>query len=257
MRPLLYSHRGASIEQPENTLPSFRRAADIGVDAFETDAHMTSDGHIVVGHDPSGGRMCGVPREIRRTLLREVQSWDAGRGFVDSDGRRPFAGKGYRMPTLEQLLQEFPDMPLNIDLKQRDPSMVETALDLLRRHNAEQRVTLASFSDDTMHKVRTLGYTGPTALAQREVIGLLALHPIAYKLLRRRGDAAQIPPRVGPIDLSTPAFIDKCHRLGLRVDYWTINDPAHAERLLDAGADGIMTDDPAAIAPVFRARFGS
>jgi glycerophosphoryl diester phosphodiesterase len=256
VRPLLYSHRGASIEQPENTLPSFRRAAEIGVDAFETDAHMTSDGHIVVGHDPTGGRMCGVPRPIRFTPLREVQSWDAGRGYVDSYGRRPFAGKGYRIPTLEQLLTEFPDMPLNIDLKQREPSMVETAVDLIRGHGAEERVTLASFSDDTMHKVRRLGYRGPTALAQREVIGLLALHPIAYKLLRRRGDAAQVPPSVGPIDLSAPAFIDKCHRLGLRVDYWTINDPAEAERLLDAGADGIMTDDPAAIAPVFQRRFG-
>ena len=99
----------------------------VSAEAFvETILHQgVGASHIVVGHDPSGGRMCGVPRLIRDTPLHEVQSWDAGRGFVDADGRRPFAGKSYRMPTLEQLLTEFPDMPLNIDLKQRDETRAE------------------------------------------------------------------------------------------------------------------------------------
>ena len=256
MRPLLYSHRGASIEQPENTMPSFRRAAEIGVDVFETDAHMTSDGHIVVSHDADGGRMCGVPREIRRCTLAEVQRWDAGHGFVDAGGARPFAGKGYRIPTLAELAEEFPDTPLNIDLKQPEPSMVQPAIDLLRRLGAEPRVTLASFHARTMRAVRKRGYRGPTAFALPEVLTLLAV-PLALRRFKPvRGTAVQVPPRSSGVNFASRWFIRKCHMLGLRVDYWTINDATEAERLLDLGADGIMTDDPAALAPVFARRYG-
>jgi glycerophosphoryl diester phosphodiesterase len=250
-RPLLYSHRGASKERPENTLPSFRRAAEIGVDAFETDAHMTADGHVVVSHDPTGARMCGVAKEIRKTIRVEVQSWDAGLGFVDENGARPFAGGECRIPTLAQLLAEFPDTPLNIDIKQSDPPMVPQVLEVVRRYDAEQRVTLASFSEDTMREVRRRGYRGPTALAKNEILKLLAVPRWVRRFAPIAGTAAQLPVRAAHIDLSRRRIIDKCHALGLRVDYWTINDPQEAQRLLDAGADGIMTDDPAAIAPVF------
>src|SRR5258706_145899 len=54
LRPILYAHRGAAVELPENTLPAFRRALDLGADAIETDAHLTSDGHILLSHDPRG-----------------------------------------------------------------------------------------------------------------------------------------------------------------------------------------------------------
>jgi glycerophosphoryl diester phosphodiesterase len=66
--------------------------------------------------------------------------------------------------------------------------------------------------------------------------------------------AAQIPYRSHFIDLGTPKVIAKCHALGLAVHYWTVNEPELARRLLDRGADAIMTDDPAAIAPVFASR---
>jgi len=253
-RPLLYGHRGAAIERPENTMPSFLRALEIGVGAIETDVHMTVDGHVVLSHDASGARMADVPKEIRHSTLAEVASWDAGRGFVDASGARPFAGGACRMPTLAQLLTELPPVPLNIDIKQWDPPMVEPIVALLRRHGAEERVTLASFRGATMREVRGRGYRGPTALAQREVLALLALPRLARRWLPVRGDAAQLPVRVSVLDLGTRRLIDKCHALGLRVDYWTVNDPAEATRLLDAGADGIMTDDPAALAPVFAQR---
>ncbi len=253
-RPLLYAHRGASLECPENTLVSFRRALDIGIDVIETDAHMSADGHVVLSHDPSGGRMCGVPKEIRHCTLREVESWDAGRGFVTAEGERPFAGGDCRIPPLAEVLRALPDTPLNIDVKQSEPSMVGAIVSLLRDAGAAERVTLASFSHHTMRAIRELGYEGPTALAQRELATALAVPRALRRLRPIRANAAQIPVRVGRLDLSAPRVVAKLHALGLRVDYWTINDPAEANRLLDAGADGIMTDDPRAIAPVFAAR---
>ena len=86
-----------------------------------------------------------------------------------------------------------------------------------------------------------------------EVATLLATPAPVFRLLPSTGTSVQVPVRVGPIDLGRPSFIDKCHGLGLRVDYWTINDPAEATRLLECGADGIMTDDPRRIAPCFAA----
>ena len=255
--PLLYAHRGASAEQPENTLPSFRRALELGADALETDVHMTRDGHIVLSHDPSALRMAGVNARFRDAILFDIKSWDAGHGFVDRGGGRPFTGKGYRVATLEELLVELPGVPLNIDLKQPYPSIVAPVIDILRRTRSCERVTLASFHTSVMLAVRRAGYPGPTALSQLEVGTLLGLPGPAWAGLWRclggTGQAAQIPIAVGRIRLDTPRFIARCRALGMRVDYWTINRPEEARRLLALGADGIMTDDPAAIKPVIDA----
>ena len=253
-KPLLYAHRGAAVEQPENTVPSFARAIELGANALEMDAHMTSDGHVVVSHDPTGLRMAGVKAEIRRTPIAELQSWDAGHGFVDQAGERSMAGQGYAIPTLEQIITEFPDIPINVDLKQSWPPMVTEAVALIRRLDAESRVTLASFQLTTLLRVRAEGYTGPMALSRTEVLALMATPGALLKRLHVLGDAAQLPYRLGPVNVASKRIIDKCHKLGMRVDFWTVNDPDEAERLLDMGADGIMTDDPAAIAPVFERR---
>jgi len=248
--PILYAHRGAAAEEPENTLPSFRRAIELGADAIETDAHLTVDGHVVLSHDPTAGRMAGVAREIRRATLAEVQRWDVGWGFLGERGARPFAGRGYRIPTLDEALEAFPDVPFNVDAKQRTPPMVEALLATIRNHRAEERVRIASFRADTLREVRARGYP-QTGLAQIEVARLVFTPTPLLRLSPLMGQAAQIPTRVGRIDLTRKKFIDKCHALGLRVEYWTIDDPIEARRLIELGADGIMTDDPRAIAPVF------
>jgi glycerophosphoryl diester phosphodiesterase len=211
--------------------------------------HMTADGQVVVSHDPSGRRMAGVGAEIRRSMWEDVARWDAGYGFLAPDGSRPFAGAGIGVPTLEQVVVEFPGVPLNVDLKQREPDMVAVVLGLLRRLRAEDRVLLASFHLRNLVAVRALGYGGPTALSLPEVAALRFTPRQLFRLLPLTGDAAQIPVRAGRVPLATPGFIRKCHALGLRVDYWTINDPDQARHLLDLGADGIMTDDPAAVGP--------
>lgn len=249
----LIGHRGAGAERPENTLPSFARALELGVDVLETDVHMSRDGVVVISHDDDGMRAAGVPRRIRDCTLDEIRGWDPGRGFREGSGRTPFAGRGLKIPTLDELLDAFPDVALNIDIKQREPGMVDTFLGVIRDHRAEERVTIASFFADVMESVRQR-FDGPTVLAQREVAWLLCA-PLA--LLRRTGvpgAAVQIPIAAGPVSLASRRFIDKCHALGLRVDYWTVNDSVVAEILLDRGADGIITDDPARIGPVFAGR---
>jgi glycerophosphoryl diester phosphodiesterase len=237
--PRLYAHRGASHELPENTLPAFARALELGADAIETDAHLTRDGHVVLSHDPTGARTCGVPRAIAEATLAEVREWDAGQGT--------------RIPTLEEALAAFPGVRFNVDAKSTHPAMVGRTIDEIRAAGAEERVLLASFDVATLRRVRRMGYRGETGLAQAEVIRLLLAPTRLLRWFPLRGVAAQIPYRHLGIDLGVRRVIDKCHALGLAVHYWTVNDAALATRLLDLGADAVMTDDPREVAPAVRA----
>jgi glycerophosphoryl diester phosphodiesterase len=104
-----------------------------------------------------------------------------------------------------------------------------------------------------MVAVRRRGYGGETALSQGEVATLIALPAMLWRQLPFTGTAAQVPTHQGPIRFDRATFIAKCHSLGLRVDFWTIDDRDEAQRLIGLGADGIMTNDPAAIKAVFNA----
>jgi len=222
----VYAHRGAWRELRENTMPAFRRALELGVDALETDVQVTADRVLVTSHDPDGARVFGVPRRIAECTWAEVRSWG--------------------MPSLEEVVTSFPGLPINVDLKADVP---ELAVELLRQLHAEKQVTLASFRSSTLRRVRALEYRGPTSLGRGEVARLVLL-PAALQRgpLAPPGSAAQLP-----LWLAQRWVIRRCHALGLRVDYWTVNDPALARRLVALGADGIMTDDPAAIVPALLA----
>jgi len=123
-------------------------------------------------------------------------------------------------------------------------------LELIRRQRAEERVTLASFQLRTLINVRRRGYAGETGLSQSEIGSLLALPAMLWRQLPFTGTAAQVPTHKGPIRFDRATFIAKCHSLGLRVDFWVIDDRDEAERLLALGADGIMTNDPATLRPI-------
>ena len=241
----IYAHRGASAEYPENTLAAFRRALEVGADALELDIHATRDGVLVATHDPDGQRMCGVARRFCDVTFDEVRGWDAGATFVARDGGRPFAGAGLRVPSFEEVVVEFAGVPLNVDLK-RD--IADATVALLRRLGAEARVRLASFQLRTLRRVRALGYAGPTALSRPEVLAALAV-PAALRKgpLRPAADAAQLP-----LSLARPWVVRRMKALGLRVDFWTVDDPEIARRLVALGADGVMTNDPARMVPALR-----
>jgi len=232
----LYAHRGASARAPENTLAAFEIALTDGANALELDVHRTADGHFVIAHDPDGARTAGCNECIAEVGLDEVRRWTAG---------------GESIPTLTEVLQAFPDTPLSIDLKPNDPAAVEPLLEVLSAHNGEARITFASFHDRLVWQARRLGWRGRTALTRSEVAAL-RLAPLALARRVIRGHAAQVPLRSGVIRLDRRTFLDRCRVLGIRADYWVVNDPGKARTLLAAGATGLMSDNPALLAPVFK-----
>lgn len=244
MSPTVYAHRGASCELPENTLEAFQLALDLGANALETDAHMTRDGRIVLSHDSTGDRMAGVSRAIRDTTLHELRTWNVGDRFVPVRPSAFRADARYRMPTLEEALDAFPRIEFNVDAKQTVPDMMPALLRAIRACRAEDRVRIASFSTANLVRARALGYTGETGLSSAEVARIMFVPRSALRWLRVDGHAAQVPRRAYGVSFASQRAIDRFHALGLRVDFWTIDDPAEAERLFAMGADGVMTNDP-------------
>jgi glycerophosphoryl diester phosphodiesterase len=234
----LYAHRGSCRVFPENSLEAFQCALDDGADALELDVHGTADGHLVVAHDPDGGRVAGDPRPIRVLELAEVRRWRLLR--TDT-----------RVPTLEAVVRAFPGVPMSIDLKPDRPALVAPLVALLEELGATGWVTLASFHHRVMRAVHASTWQGQTALSRFEV-AVLRSAPLGLARRFVRGRAAQVPRAAGPFRLDDNRFLGRCRRLGLRADYWVVNDPDEARALLARGATGIMTDDPARLAPVVR-----
>src|SRR5262249_9287707 len=154
------------------------------------DVHLTRDDQLIVAHDDTSARMCAASYAWRDIDLAEARRLDAGWGFIAPDGTRPFAGKGVHVPLFEDVLDAFPKLRFNVDLK--GDHAVTVMLEVLRRKKAEDRVTLASFHLGTAVEARRRGYGGETALSQGEVVSLLSLPALLWRQLPFTGTAAQV-----------------------------------------------------------------
>ncbi|MEA2722260.1 MAG: glycerophosphoryl diester phosphodiesterase [Gemmatimonadales bacterium] len=141
-RPVI-AHRGASGSAPENTLEAFDLALRQGADAFELDVRLTADGVPVVIHDPTMERTTARRHSVAGETLAQLREADAGARFSPDGGRSfPFRGSGVVIPTLAQVLDTFPDMPLLLDIKE---SRAQAAVrQLLLEKRAADRTVLAS-----------------------------------------------------------------------------------------------------------------
>ena len=148
---------------------------------------------------------------------------------------------------------EFPGIPINVDLKAESPPLVDAFLKVVRGRREEERVIAASFHRSNLKLLRRQFYAGLTALAQSEVLELLLLPAFLWKRLPATGKAAQLPTRAGPLKLASRPVVARCRSAGVRLDFWTVNDPDEARALVALDVDGIMTDDPAKVVPAVRA----
>jgi len=236
---------------PENTIPSFALGRALGADVLEFDVHASRDGVIVVIHDPTLERTTDGSGAVREHLWYDLQHVDAGYHFTRDGHDFPYRGQGVRLPTFEDVLQQFPLACCNIEIKQETPLIVEEVVRIITHFNAESRVMLAAEHDSIMAHIRR--HAGPiaTSFAAGEVADFVArVHAGNFDGYRPEGRALQIPPRFGDVELVTTDLIAAAHRLGLEVHVWTINQRDEIERLLALGVDGIMSDLPGLVRTV-------
>jgi glycerophosphoryl diester phosphodiesterase len=247
----VHGHRGARAMRPENTLPAFEYAIAQGVDALELDMAVTRDNVVVVSHDPLlQSPVCSGTREkvaIHTLALAEVREWDCGAKQNPAFPKQQTV-PGTRIPTLDQVFDLAPrgKFLFNIETKsfvdhpEYSPApdeFVRLVLEVIRKHHLEQRVILQSFDWRTLHAMKQ----------QAPEIALAALYegkPKDFVEIGKESGARIVSPAFA---LVTPEQVKAAHAAGYQVLPWTVNRPDDWSRMVTAGVDGIITDDPAAL----------
>lgn len=230
---LAFAHRGGAfhpeVEGLENTLTAFRHAVDLGYRYLETDVHATRDGTLLAIHDAALDRVT----EWRGAIV-DLDHADVSSALVR--GRE-------EIPTLPALLEHFPGVCFNIDIK--SDAAVRPLVDLIRSTNAYDRVCVASFSGRRMHTFRRLmarpvaTATGPVDVALSRFVRSARLVEL---LTRGHGAVLQVPHRFRRLRVVTEAFVTRAHASGRQVHVWTVDDPQEMRELLDLGVDGLISD---------------
>ena len=254
--PVNLAHRGASARAPENTLEAFRLAVESGAGGLELDVHLTRDGHVVVIHDPTLDRTTNTTGAVAEMTLDELREPDAGHRFSPDGDSLPYRGLGLRIPTLAEVLREFPGVALNIDMKADRPGIEAAVLEVLREAGAEGRALVVSSRRSTVRRFRRISEGRISTGASRWETGIFFLlsNLRLERLLRPAYDALQVPLSHRGIPLVTRRFVEAAHAAGVRVDAWTINGDDEMRRLLDLGVDVIMTDRPETLSEVLDQR---
>jgi glycerophosphoryl diester phosphodiesterase len=232
--PIPFAHRGGASDNPENTMPAFQHAVDLGYTYLETDVHATADGVLVAFHDSDLARTCDRPGTIEQLPWSEISQ-------ARVDGREP-------IPLFEELVGAFPDVRFNIDCKAN--SALRPLIDALRRLDCLDRVCVGSFNDRRLRRLRAeFGDDLCSSLGPAQITSLVYARRVPWG-----GQVAQVPVRMGPVTVVTERMLATARRQGIDVHVWTIDEPDEMHRLLDLGVDGIMTDRPGRLKRVLEER---
>jgi len=231
--PQVVAHRGASAEAPENTLAAFRRALEIGVDAVELDVHLTSDGELVVIHDPMLDRTTDGRGLVRDQTLAAMRRLDAGRWF----GER-FAGE--RIPTLAEALDLLRSVRVIVEVKNGPIyySGIAARVAAEVRSTGHPSVTASSFDHPVLVELKAeatrLGTTMDAAV-------LFVGRPVDPVGLALDAGADALHPHWAYL---TPEMVGAAHAAALRVETWTVDDPLCLAHVVGMAPDGVMSNYP-------------
>jgi len=299
--PILIAHGGGNREFPDNTLEAFYNAYSVDPRVMmETDVSITKDGVVILSHDVRLDRKTNVTGEIAEWNYADLiaQKVDFGYTnktksqklvegselvkFTTDDGKtvtpldvtypedvEPRDTEVFLATTLEELITCFPNNAINVEIKQEGElgmQCMKAVLALLEKHNAWDRVVLASFHNDIYAEYQRLQKAGevPETFMCSPGLGNAALFYVLQllKLDVFFGEdtcVLQLPTEydlsAGPIeltiDLATEGLIDAAHKHNMAVHYWTINDRDEMRMLIELGADGIMSDYPHRLQEVY------
>ena len=231
-KTLVWAHRGASGYLPENTLPAFLKAAELGADGIELDIQLTKDGEIVVCHDETIDRTSGGHGWVKDYTLAALKLMDFSNGMKD----QPFT----QIPTMREVFELVrpTGMTINIELKTGVvfyDGIEEKIVSLAHETNMQDRVIYSSFNHYSIKKIQKLDPAARTAFLYADGTidmpeyavkhGADALHPALY-------------------NLQYPGFMQECKEKNLEVNVWTVNTEEHTRFCLACGVNAIITNYP-------------
>jgi glycerophosphoryl diester phosphodiesterase len=267
-RPRVVGHRGARSLAPENTMASFRKAAELGADAIECDVQLSRDGVPVVFHDFTLERCTDFAARPKASpfladwTLDELRALDAGSWYAEKDpfgqiraghvGEAELAGfRGERIPTLDELLEFCREarLPLVLEIKQQavpSDELVERCVRALRSHGLVERSVVISFDHPSLLLARRIEpelSTGALLVSRLADPGRYARETLGAQLV-----SVYCPERVflraRPEETYIAQDVRSAHEAGIGYHVWTVNQEADFPGLVQAGVDGIATDFP-------------
>ena len=231
----IWAHRGASgwdrQYAPENTMPAFRKAVEMGADGIELDVQLTKDGEIVICHDERIDRTSRGKGWLRDFTLVELKRIDFGKphveyGFVE-------------IPTLREFLEfaKPTDLKVNIELKTGVvyyDGLEEKTARMVREFGMEERVIYSSFNHYSLQKLKTV--------IPSVQIGLLMEEDFVRvpEDAKRLGACAVHPPE----HIVTKEYVENSHAHGIKVHTWTVDNPTRMRQMVEMGVDAFITDCP-------------
>ena len=299
--PILIAHGGGNREFPDNTLEAFYNAYSVDPRVMmETDVSITKDGVVILSHDVRLDRKTNVTGAIADWNYADLMAQKVDFGYTNKtksqvrvegsdlikfttddgktvtpldviypEGVTPRDEEVFLATTLEELITCFPENRINVEIKQSGDKGMECMREILRlleKHNAWDRVVLASFHNDIYAEYQRLQKAGevPATFMCSPGLGNAALFYVLQLLeldvfFGEDTCVLQLPTEyeleAGPIeleiDLATKGLIDAAHDHNMAVHYWTINDRDEMRMLVELGADGIMSDYPHRLAEVY------
>ncbi len=240
--PLVIAHAGGEGLGPENTVAAMERSLAAGADALDVDLRMTVDGVIVARHDRDVATTTDGSGNVDSLTWAQIQQLDAAARW---DGAP--VDDAVRVPSLEQVLQRFPDERISLELKQVEPSMAEPLCDLLRRTNSSDRVYLSSNEDAAVYAA---GEACPEVLittTYRDLDDMRAAEAAGTDWCAA-SPIGQPPYREGRFDRER---VEQSHDRGMALYTWVVDDPDVLRELADAGVDGVYTRRPDIARTVF------
>lgn len=261
-----FAHQGGSFEGPSSTLFAIENGLLAGAQAVELDVHATKDRQLVVCHDETVDRTTDGSGQICDLTLAELRALDNAHWFIEGSdvspgepeesylhrGRAP-EERDFGIATLDEVLDRFPGVLINLDIKRTAPEVEpyeQLLADTLREHGRSESVVVASFNDAAIQEFRRCSPETPTSAATFETADFYRTLRDGEQLSVPPVVAFQVPETVAELTLVDEAFVDAAHRSGIAVHVWTINDEESMRRLVALGVDGIISDRPSLLASV-------
>ena len=234
------AHRGGAWKAPENTISALQYTIDSGADYAEIDVQETKDGELILLHDDSLKRTAGVKKNVWDMTLKQVEKLDAGASF-----HKKFRGE--KIPEFTEALKFCKGrLDLNIEIKYngKNKGIVNKVVRAIKENHFEDHCVVTSMNYQFLKQIKK---TAPE-------IRTGYIMTMTYGGVQGMEAADFFSVKHTYVD---EKFVTQAHALGKEVYVWTVNYKGDAKRMLDIGADNIITDDPIMVRKVQNRESGS